>query len=154
MALRRWIDAIADRIEGRAGEEVPLDVRGSQFQRRIWDALGRIPRGETLSYGELAARIGSPDSARAVGRACATNPVPILVPCHRAIRADGGLGGFLAGVERKQALLDAEQRATLSTSPPAREPKNGAHEAKNGIRRTQAAVSTKGRPRVTTSVFS
>lgn len=108
--LGRWVDAIVARLEGRpAQQEVPLDVRGSQFQRRVWAALARIPEGETHSYGELARAVGRPGAARAVGQACAANPVPVLVPCHRAIRSDGSLGGFQGGLDRKRALLACER---------------------------------------------
>ncbi len=109
--LAAWVDPLLRRIEGLpdAGN-VPLDVRGSRFQRRVWAALCEIPSGETRSYGEIAARLDCPGGARAVGRACATNPVPVAVPCHRAVRADGGLGGFLGGLARKRALLANERR--------------------------------------------
>ena len=107
--LAAWTEAVVARLEGRPSElEVPLDVRGSRFQRRVWSALLRIPSGETRSYAELARAVGQPGAARAVGRACATNPVPVLVPCHRAVRSDGSLGGFLGGLVRKRALLEAE----------------------------------------------
>ncbi|MAE96021.1 MAG: hypothetical protein CL910_15290 [Deltaproteobacteria bacterium] len=107
--LRAWVDAIVARLEGqRPAREVPLDVRGSQFQRRVWAALAGIPPGETRSYAELARQVGRPGAARAVGRACASNPVPVLVPCHRVIRSDGSLGGFLGGLARKRALLGRE----------------------------------------------
>jgi AraC family transcriptional regulator of adaptative response/methylated-DNA-[protein]-cysteine methyltransferase len=86
----------------------PLDVRASRFQRRVWDALCAIPRGRTRSYSELAAALGMPRGARAVARACATNPVAVVVPCHRVVARDGGLAGYRWGVERKRALLDRE----------------------------------------------
>jgi AraC family transcriptional regulator of adaptative response/methylated-DNA-[protein]-cysteine methyltransferase len=87
---------------------VPLDVRASAFQARVWEALSAIPAGETRSYGEIAAAIGAPGAARAVGRACATNPVSVVVPCHRAV-SGGGLGGYRWGLERKQRLLEIER---------------------------------------------
>jgi methylated-DNA-[protein]-cysteine S-methyltransferase len=86
--------------------EVVLD--GSPFQRRVWAELRRIPYGGTLSYGQLAARLGAPGAARAVGRANATNPVPIVVPCHRVVGADGSLTGFGGGIAAKRALLALE----------------------------------------------
>ncbi|HEY5635637.1 MAG TPA: methylated-DNA--[protein]-cysteine S-methyltransferase [Burkholderiales bacterium] len=89
---------------------VPLDVRGTVFQRRVWDALRAIPRGETRTYGELARSIGRPKAVRAVGSACAANPVALAVPCHRAVRADGGLGGYAWGLPRKKTLLGIEKR--------------------------------------------
>jgi AraC family transcriptional regulator, regulatory protein of adaptative response / methylated-DNA-[protein]-cysteine methyltransferase len=88
---------------------LPLDIRATAFQRRVWRELQRIPRGSTRSYAEVARRIGQPAAARAVARACATNPVAIVVPCHRVVREDGALGGYHWGVARKRALLDGEK---------------------------------------------
>ncbi len=95
--------------------EVPLDMRGTPFQREVWRALRTIPPGSTTTYGELAARLGRPESARAVGAACGANPLAIIVPCHRVVARDGSLTGYRWGVERKQALLqhEAEMRASL-----------------------------------------
>jgi AraC family transcriptional regulator of adaptative response/methylated-DNA-[protein]-cysteine methyltransferase len=76
---------------------------------RVWEELRRIPRGRTVTYGELAGQIGKPAAARAVGRACATNPVAIITPCHRVVRENGGLGGYRWGLERKRALLEKER---------------------------------------------
>ncbi len=90
---------------------VPLDIRGTVFQRKVWDALRSIPRGETRSYGEIARAIGAPKAVRAVGSACGANPVALVIPCHRALRTDGSLGGYAWGVERKQKLLAIEKRA-------------------------------------------
>jgi AraC family transcriptional regulator, regulatory protein of adaptative response / methylated-DNA-[protein]-cysteine methyltransferase len=107
-ALRREILAF---IEGEASlARVPLDIRGTVFQQRVWDALRAIPRGETRSYGEIAAHIGAPRAVRAVGSACGANPVALLVPCHRAVRSDGALGGYAWGIERKKRLLALERR--------------------------------------------
>ncbi len=89
---------------------VPLDPQvGTPFQRRVWEELTRIPYGETRSYGEVAAALGSPRAARAVGSANGSNTIPIVVPCHRVIKADGGLGGYGSGVEIKRKLLKLEQ---------------------------------------------
>jgi AraC family transcriptional regulator of adaptative response/methylated-DNA-[protein]-cysteine methyltransferase len=88
---------------------LPLDLRGTAFQARVWTALQAIPRGETRSYAQLAATIGSPSAARAVASACARNPVALAVPCHRVIGSDGKLAGYRWGLERKQALLSSEQ---------------------------------------------
>lgn len=88
---------------------VPLLPRGTDFQLRVWDALRRIRFGETVSYAELARRIGAPDAARAVGAANGRNPLPIIVPCHRVIGADGSLTGFGGGIERKRWLLAHER---------------------------------------------
>ena len=87
---------------------LPLDIRCTAFQRRVWEELRRIPYGETRSYGEIAAAVGVPRAVRAVGRACATNPVALIVPCHRAIREDGDLSGYRWGLSRKRALLERE----------------------------------------------
>jgi AraC family transcriptional regulator, regulatory protein of adaptative response / methylated-DNA-[protein]-cysteine methyltransferase len=90
------------------GIDLPLDVQGTAFQQRVWRALREIPAGSTVSYRELARRIGAPSSVRAVAHACATNPVAIAIPCHRVVRSDGGLAGYRWGVERKQTLLQRE----------------------------------------------
>ena len=88
--------------------DVPFELRGSQFQRRVWHALTEIPYGETISYGELARRVGRPSGARAVGAANAGNPIAVIVPCHRVIGADGSLTGFGGGLSNKRLLLDLE----------------------------------------------
>jgi len=93
------------------GPEIPLDVRGTAFQARVWQALVRIPAGDTRTYAEVAAEIGEPTAVRAVARACATNPVALVVPCHRVVRADGSPSGYRWGLELKGALLAAEGRA-------------------------------------------
>ena len=91
-------------------QSLPLDLRGTAFQQRVWRELQRIPRGETITYAELAVRIGSPKAVRAVGTACGANPVAMVVPCHRVVRADGSLGGYAWGLERKACLLREERR--------------------------------------------
>lgn len=88
--------------------DVPLDLRGTEFQRTVWRALREIPRGSTTTYAEVARRIGMPRSARAVAQACAANALAVLVPCHRVVRSDGSLSGYRWGVERKRALLAKE----------------------------------------------
>jgi len=93
---------------GPASTHVPVDIRGTAFQWRVWRALTRVPRGETRSYAALAAAIGRPSAARAVARACATNPLALFVPCHRIVRGDGQLGGYRWGLEVKRRLLDDE----------------------------------------------
>ena len=91
--------------------KLPLDIRGTVFQRRVWDELRRIPRGETRTYSEIARAIGAPDAVRAVGSACGANPVALVVPCHRAVRTDGGLGGYAWGLARKKRLLALEKKS-------------------------------------------
>lgn len=108
--LSDWIERIARHLRG--GEpriELPLDVRGTAFQWKVWEALRAIPYGETKTYREVARAIGKPRAARAVGRACATNPVAILIPCHRVVREGGGLGGYAYGLPTKQQILDTER---------------------------------------------
>ena len=95
----------------RLGLDLPLDVRGTAFQQRVWQALRQIPAGETVSYTEVAKRIGSPKSVRAVAQACAANALAVAIPCHRVVRNDGGLSGYRWGVERKRALLGREAKA-------------------------------------------
>jgi AraC family transcriptional regulator of adaptative response/methylated-DNA-[protein]-cysteine methyltransferase len=90
---------------------VPLDIRGTVFQRRVWDELRRIPRGETRTYREIARAIGAPAAVRAGGSACGANPVALVVPCHRAVRTDGGMGGYAWGVQRKKKLLALEKKS-------------------------------------------
>ena len=87
---------------------IPLDLRGTEFQRAVWRALRAIPRGSTATYAEIAKTIGQPTAARGVAQACAANPIAVLVPCHRVVRSDGGLSGYRWGVERKRTLLDRE----------------------------------------------
>ncbi|HKY94797.1 MAG TPA: methylated-DNA--[protein]-cysteine S-methyltransferase [Kiloniellales bacterium] len=107
--LRPSIQSVVDYLKGTAPHpELPLDVQSTAFQRRVWEELLAIPPGETRSYGEVAASLGIPTASRAVGRACATNPVALLIPCHRVTREDGGLSGYRWGMERKQRLLTAE----------------------------------------------
>ena len=93
------------------GLDLPLDIRGTVFQRRVWRALSEIPLGGTASYAEIARAIGAPGSARAVAAACGANPLALAVPCHRVVRSDGGLSGYRWGVERKRALLARERDA-------------------------------------------
>ena len=108
-ADQRWVSEIVRHIEGRpTGAELPLDVQGTAFQRRVWHELQRIPRGSTRTYTQVAQSLGQPKAVRAVARACATNPVSIVVPCHRVIRGDGSLAGYRWGLNRKQKLLNTE----------------------------------------------
>jgi AraC family transcriptional regulator of adaptative response/methylated-DNA-[protein]-cysteine methyltransferase len=97
--------------EPARGLQLPLDIRGTAFQQRVWATLQAIPAGERVSYGELARRIGQPRAVRAVARACGANPLAVAVPCHRAVDAKGGLAGYRWGLERKQVLLERESEA-------------------------------------------
>src|SRR5216110_795175 len=106
-ALLRYLDGRAEPLD------LPLDVRATAFQRRVWEALRRIPYGTTRSYTDIARAIGKPSATRAVARACATNPAALVIPCHRVVRADGGLGGYRWGVARKRALLEQERAGTV-----------------------------------------
>ena len=92
----------------KLGLDLPLDIRGTAFQQRVWQALREIPPGSTASYSEVAQRIGSPKSVRAVAGACAANPIAVAIPCHRVVRTDGNLSGYRWGIARKLALLDRE----------------------------------------------
>jgi AraC family transcriptional regulator, regulatory protein of adaptative response / methylated-DNA-[protein]-cysteine methyltransferase len=109
---RAWVQAIVEQLSsGSRSATLPLDVRGTAFQWRVWRALQAIPPGETRSYSEVAEAIGQPSAARAVARACATNPVCLVVPCHRVVAKGGGIGGYRWGIARKQRLLKAERKA-------------------------------------------
>lgn len=104
-----WVASIQDYLRGAQPHlDLPLDVRATAFQRRVWQALQAIPYGSTRTYHQVAAAIGQPTAARAVARACATNPVALVVPCHRVVREDGSLSGYRWGIERKEALLALE----------------------------------------------
>ncbi len=93
------------------GLELPLDIRGTAFQERVWQALRQVPPGQTVSYAEIARRIGRPKSVRAVAQACAANQIAVAIPCHRVVRSDGALSGYRWGIARKQALLETEAKA-------------------------------------------
>jgi AraC family transcriptional regulator of adaptative response/methylated-DNA-[protein]-cysteine methyltransferase len=109
--MSQWREILTRLIQGQeTNPALPLDIRATAFQRRVWEALQRIPRGETRSYSAVAKKIGMPAATRAVARACATNPVAVAIPCHRVVRQDGEPGGYRWGVERKQQLLAIEQQ--------------------------------------------
>src|SRR6266700_538760 len=111
-SFQRWVREIVQRIEGKQPRlELPLDLQATAFQRRVWQELQRIPRGRTRTYSQVARSLGQPKAVRAVARACATNPVSIVVPCHRVIREDGTLAGYRWGVSRKEQLLAQERAA-------------------------------------------
>lgn len=111
-----WMRVLDARLAGRAPHrDLPLDVRGTAFQLEVWKALQAIPPGDVRSYAEVATALGAPRAARAVARACATNRIAVLIPCHRVIRGDGALGGYRWGTARKRTLLDVEKRAAGRT---------------------------------------
>jgi AraC family transcriptional regulator of adaptative response/methylated-DNA-[protein]-cysteine methyltransferase len=111
-AMAEWTHSLERLIDGHdTTASLPLDIRATAFQRRVWEYLQRIPRGETRSYSEVARKIGMPKATRAVARACATNPVAVAIPCHRVVREDGELGGYRWGIDRKEQLLAMEHGA-------------------------------------------
>jgi len=108
--VQRWVREIVQRMEGRPAQvELPLDLQATAFQRRVWQELRRIPRGATRTYSQVARALGRPKAVRAVARACATNPVSVVVPCHRVVREDGSLAGYRWGLSRKEQLLALER---------------------------------------------
>jgi AraC family transcriptional regulator, regulatory protein of adaptative response / methylated-DNA-[protein]-cysteine methyltransferase len=110
-SFERWVKEIVQRVDGKPPRvELPLDLQATAFQRRVWQELQRIPAGTTRTYSQVARALGNPKAVRAVARACATNPVSIVVPCHRVIREDGTLAGYRWGLSRKEQLL-AQERA-------------------------------------------
>ncbi|MGH6955007.1 MAG: bifunctional DNA-binding transcriptional regulator/O6-methylguanine-DNA methyltransferase Ada [Alphaproteobacteria bacterium] len=127
-ALGHELARVAAALDGGASTlDLPLDVRATAFERRVYQELRAIPAGETRTYGEIAASIGRPGAARAVGSACAKNPVSLVVPCHRVVRSDGGLGGYRWGIARKKALIARERsRRESSGTPAAAEARAGA----------------------------
>ena len=107
------VEAVLAFISGETPHlDLPLDVRATAFQRRVWNELIAIPYGETMTYAELAERLGLPKGQRAIARACATNPVSLVIPCHRVLREDGELGGFRWGLDRKAGMLTTEAKGT------------------------------------------
>ena len=111
--IRNWHQATESALKnilaGRSPKKIPpLDLVGTEFQKSVWNALRKIPIGKTKSYGEIARTIGKPKAVRAVGGACGANPVPVLVPCHRVLAANGKIGGFSGGLDRKRDLLKRE----------------------------------------------
>ena len=108
--LAAWMASVAAELAGtQPGERLPLDIRATAFQQRVWDYLRTIPMGETRSYSAVARDLGSPSSTRAVARACATNRIALLIPCHRVVKEDGGLAGYRWGIDRKKKLLENER---------------------------------------------
>lgn len=113
-----WMRALAEHLQGsRAALDLPLDVRGTAFQMKVWNYLQRIPYGQVQSYTEVAQGIGHPTAVRAVARACASNQVALVIPCHRVIRGDGALGGYRWGLHRKRTLIERERAARTEIGP-------------------------------------
>jgi len=111
--MKQWVGSILEHLRGHEPNlDLPTDVRATAFQRSVWQELRRIPYGATRTYSEVAKAIGKPKAIRAVARACATNPVSVVVPCHRVVRADGGLAGYRWGLGRKTELLRREVSET------------------------------------------
>jgi AraC family transcriptional regulator of adaptative response/methylated-DNA-[protein]-cysteine methyltransferase len=110
---RDWVEEIVGHVGGgNLGASVPLDLQGTRFQQQVWALLRRIPRGRTRSYAEIAAAVGNPRATRAVARACASNHLAVVIPCHRVVRNDGALGGYKWGADRKRTLLERERNGT------------------------------------------
>ena len=108
--LAAWSGELAAYLQGSHGHlDIPLDAQGTAFQHKVWAALRQIPYGQTRTYAQLAQAINQPAAVRAAARACATNPVAVVTPCHRVVRSDGGLGGYRWGLERKKRLLESER---------------------------------------------
>jgi AraC family transcriptional regulator, regulatory protein of adaptative response / methylated-DNA-[protein]-cysteine methyltransferase len=114
-ALREIVRTLLNHLANKQPNlDLPLDIRATAFQRQVWERLRAIPYGQTMSYGDVAKALGNPGAVRAVGRACATNPVALVIPCHRVVREDQTLGGYRWGVDRKKKLLEREKRLTKS----------------------------------------
>lgn len=110
--LTQWAEAFARHVDDpTTGLAVPLDIQGTDFRKRVWAELQRIPPGTTITYTELAERCGCPESVRAVASACAANLIAVAIPCHRVIRSDGSLSGYRWGIERKRMLIERESRS-------------------------------------------
>jgi len=110
--FEQWVAQVVGFVEAPAlGLDLPLDVRGTAFQQRVWEALRKIPAGSTVTYSQIALRIGLPKAVRAVAQACASNAIAVAISCHRVVRNDGSLSGYRWGLERKRALLDREARS-------------------------------------------
>lgn len=122
-SLKTWVESVTRFIDApRHNLELPLDIRGTAFQRLVWKSLRRLRVGTTVTYAELARRIGRPRAVRAVARACASNVLAVAIPCHRVIRGDGELSGYRWGARRKRVLLARERAAVMATPPPGRLP--------------------------------
>lgn len=110
--MAEWVTALVGHLDGRIRDaDLPLDVQATAFQWRVWRELQAIPYGSTRTYSDVARLIGKPTAARAVARACATNPVALIIPCHRVVREGGGMGGYRWGIDRKESLIADELKA-------------------------------------------
>lgn len=107
-----WVQKISSALTQDQTTAIPLDLRGTSFQQAVWSALQQIPKGTTRTYAQLAAQLNNPKASRAVGSACGANPLPFIIPCHRVLASNGGLGGFAFGLTMKQALLTAEAKSS------------------------------------------
>jgi AraC family transcriptional regulator of adaptative response/methylated-DNA-[protein]-cysteine methyltransferase len=117
--LRDWVAALQEYLAGERRElRLPLDIPATLFQRKVWEILQRIPYGQTRTYSEIARMAGNPKAVRAVGSACGANPVAVAIPCHRALRTDGSLGGYRWGLRRKARLLETETASAPAKRPP------------------------------------
>jgi len=124
--LREPVQKILNHLDNNEPRlNLPLDIRATAFQRQVWEKLRAIPYGQTVSYGDVAKALGKPGAVRAVGRACATNPVALIIPCHRVVREDSSLGGYRWGLERKKKLLEHESGRPFSSSDSALEGAGG-----------------------------
>ena len=125
-ALRETVTEVLNHLDNNESRiDLPLDIRATAFQRQVWEKLRAIPYGETVSYGDVAKALGKPGAVRAVGRACATNPVALVIPCHRVVREDESLGGYRWGLERKKKLLEHERGRPFLSSQSALEEAGG-----------------------------
>jgi AraC family transcriptional regulator of adaptative response/methylated-DNA-[protein]-cysteine methyltransferase len=125
-ALRETVEKILNHLDSDEPRlDLPLDIRSTAFQRQVWEKLRAIPYGQTVSYGDVAKSLGKPGAVRAVGRACATNPVALVIPCHRVVREDQSLGGYRWGLDRKKKLLYHERGRPFSPSDSALEEAGG-----------------------------
>jgi AraC family transcriptional regulator of adaptative response/methylated-DNA-[protein]-cysteine methyltransferase len=125
-ALRETVEKILNHLDKNEPRlDLPLDIRATAFQRQVWEKLRAIPYGQTVSYADVAKSLGKPGAVRAVGRACATNPVALVIPCHRVVREDQSLGGYRWGLDRKKKLLEHEQARPFLSSESALEEAGG-----------------------------
>lgn len=142
--FEHWVAQVVAFVEApRLGLDLPLDIRGTAFQQRVWQALREIPAGATATYADIAARIGARGAARAVAQACAANALALAIPCHRVVRVDGGLAGYRWGIERKQALLEREEES-LEAGDARRD--RAARRDKRGPARSDRPRATRRRP--------